>query len=441
MFSASRDDSNRSAEERLLVIDTTTDYIDFICRRYPGQALFVTDPARRRDAREPAPDTRSELLVEMAEPGPVLESVRQHLEHYGIKAAGITCFDCEALWLTALLAREFGLPFPSERAVLTSRNKYLSKRLWQQAGLDCPAVAQLKQPEEAAAFCREQGKIILKPLCGSGSELLFVCSTPLEALAAFSVIRQRLKEMEGDRLYADQRSGAVALEPSRLIVAEEFVEGIEFSCDFLIKGAELTMIRVARKWLKPDQAPGTIMAYQLPGELPPFLPLAKLRQQLFSAARALGVDQAICMADLIVSEERIMLLELTPRPGGDCLPPLLRAACGVDSIGLALDAARGCPLQLPAAEQQRQLVGLRLFAPRPGVIVSIDTTSLENDPRVLEVELVRHPGDQILFPPVAYASRVLGHAVFQPCDAKQVQQESLELLDTLVVQYLGEESV
>ena len=152
----------------VLVIDTTTDYIDYIYRQYPGQAVFVTDRDRRRTAVEPAPDNRYEILVGMEDPASVPESVRRHLDSYRIRAAGIACFDCEAMLTASYVARELELPYPSAEAVLASRSKFISKRLWQDAGLDCPAVAQIESPVEAAAFCIKHGKVILKPLCGSG---------------------------------------------------------------------------------------------------------------------------------------------------------------------------------------------------------------------------------------------------------------------------------
>jgi hypothetical protein len=45
-------------DKRLLVVGTTSDYIDHICTRYPGRALFVTDPAERAAALEKEPAGR-----------------------------------------------------------------------------------------------------------------------------------------------------------------------------------------------------------------------------------------------------------------------------------------------------------------------------------------------------------------------------------------------
>jgi hypothetical protein len=55
----------RFSNERVLVIDTSTDYIDYIYRMYPGRAVFVTDPTERLLGKVKAPDAKSELLIAM----------------------------------------------------------------------------------------------------------------------------------------------------------------------------------------------------------------------------------------------------------------------------------------------------------------------------------------------------------------------------------------
>ncbi len=55
-------------DKRLLVVGTTSDYIDHILTRYPGRALFVTDPAERAAAVERYPAPADELLCNLENP-------------------------------------------------------------------------------------------------------------------------------------------------------------------------------------------------------------------------------------------------------------------------------------------------------------------------------------------------------------------------------------
>ncbi|MBF0531019.1 MAG: hypothetical protein HQK55_17485 [Deltaproteobacteria bacterium] len=188
--------------ERVLVIGTTTDYIDFIDRRYPHRAIFVTDPAERLRGKEKSPDPSSEILVALEHPLTVFEEIRAHLTRHGLKPSGVACFDCESMYLSSLIAREFGLPYPSSEAILAGRSKFISKERWQRAGLDCPVGEQIEQSQEAADFRRRHnGKLVIKPLTGSGSELIFICTTDEACSDALETMRRRLEAIPKARMY------------------------------------------------------------------------------------------------------------------------------------------------------------------------------------------------------------------------------------------------
>ncbi|MBF0531018.1 MAG: ATP-grasp domain-containing protein [Deltaproteobacteria bacterium] len=222
-------------------------------------------------------------------------------------------------------------------------------------------------------------------------------------------------------------------------LVEEYITGQEYSCDFFIEGDTVRIIRIARKWLKPDQAPGIAMAYQVPGKLPLGIDPEMFRETLRRAAQALGMERALCMLDFLVSSQRLVLLELAPRPGGDCLPPLIRASCGLDIIGLELDVAECRPWRVPTPHEWQPLVGLRLFAPRAGTIAALDAGPLANDPRVRQVFLTRGPGDRVIHPPEDYQSRILGWAIFRPFNEATIEQECHDLHNKLVIRYLEKE--
>jgi len=127
---------------------------------------------------------------------------------------------------------------------------------------------------------------------------------------------------------------------------------------------------------------------------------------------------------------------MAPRPGGDCLPPLLRAGYGVDILGLTLDIAEGAPLPGFPQPLHPGLAGLRLFAPLPGGVITIlDAELLLNDTRVIELTLTKKPGDRIVQPPEDYFSRILGYALYIPYPGQPVELQSTLLLEKLKVSY------
>jgi biotin carboxylase len=425
--------------KRLLVVGTTSDYIDHILTRYPRRALFVTDAAERAAARETNPAPADELLCDLQNSRRVLDELRVHLNRWRIGICGVVCYDCESLGLAADLAKQFALPFPDAAAVRVSRNKFLSKQVWHKAQIPCPPTALVRNLSDALKFMEQVAKlVIIKPLTGSGSELLFKCDNRHDCAVAMDLIGRKLAGHPNIRMYRPEKCGTLRMDPHHEFVIEAFIEGSEYSCDFMLDHDQVEIIRLAQKIPARDQAAGTTRAYILPSQLPEPLQMAPFRLQLRNAARALGLNRALCMVDFIVHEGIAYLLEMTPRLGGDCLPQTIFQSCGLDMLGLALDFAEGKPIALPAAPRWVKLIGLRLMAKKCGIIKNIGDRALREDSRVKELYLKRRPGQRVALPPDDYDSRLLGHVIFKPATTQSIEDECTELESKLSVEIEGE---
>ena len=414
--------------DRVAVVGTTSDYVALLDERRPGRALFITDQAERAKAAEPSPDAASEVLCDLTDFPAVLSAVQSHLKRYKQRLTGVACFDCESMALASHLARAFGLPYPSLQAVQACRSKFLSKSLWQRAGVPAPQVAIAQSPDEARQlFAKLGGPVVLKPLTGSGSELVFVCRTEAELCDAFHTAQARLAEHPDTRMYARHKGSADNLDPRRVVVLEEFVKGTEYSADFLLESGRASIIRVARKIPAPALSPGTILAYEVPAALPSSVDESALAPVLSAAAAAGGIERSICMADFILRDAQAVFLEIAPRPGGDCLPPLILHAGNFDILGATLDLAEGRLVQVPPRDKWRRCVGLRLFATQEGTIHMIDDRRIRSDARVLECHLKHGPGHTVVLPPLDYESRLLGHVIFQPDEDRPIEVQCGEL--------------
>jgi len=414
---------------RVLVVGTTSDYIDWIRNSSPGCALFLTDPAVRRGAQEPCPSPAEEILSNLSDYGQARQALQHHLDRERLQVDGVVCYDCESMELAAFLAPELGVSYPSVQAVKNCRDKYLSKTLWQKHGLQTPQVKQVRSAAEAAAFSRELGgACVLKPLSGSGSELIFRCEDARACQQRFGDIQQGLQQRRGNRLYKSFFSD------DPVILAEALVDGDEYSCDFVIANGRAEVIRLTRKILSARGPFGTALGYLLPAILPAAIDENHLLQTLARSANALGLERAVCMLDFIIHQDRIFLLELAPRPGGDCLPFLLRRCWNLDVLKLFLDFSRGRPLRLTERSAARRCIGLRLHACKGGTLKKIDADQLRQDNRVVEVHLTRRPGHRIKMPPEDYDAWLLGHAIFEPDGHSDPQAQCQELLDKLIVE-------
>jgi biotin carboxylase len=200
---------------------------------------------------------------------------------------------------------------------------------------------------------------------------------------------------------------------------------------------EATILRVAAKIPARGLTFGTTLAYVVPGDLPLPLSAQALARQVKAAARAVGIERALGMLDFIARDGRAVMLEMAPRPGGDCLPPLLLRSCGLDVLGAALDFAEGRPVSAPDPAKCRRLVGARFIADRGGVIRRLDDSAVRRDPRVLECALKRGPGDRILVPPEDYDLRILGHAIFDPSPGQDIEAQCRQIAGALKVEMEG----
>ncbi len=125
---------------------------------------------------------------------------------------------------------------------------------------------------------------------------------------------------------------------------------------------------------------------------------------------------------------------MAPRPGGDCLPALIRNALQLDILALNLDVAQKRPFRIGSFQPSRPYVGLRIHARQGGIFKRINWLALEKDPRIKEINIIRHPGDIIRMPPEDYDSFLLGNIIFTPENGMDVMKECSRLLDGITIE-------
>ncbi|WP_321413554.1 ATP-grasp domain-containing protein [uncultured Desulfobacter sp.] len=416
---------SKPENNRVLVVGTTSDYIEWIRTVRPGQVLFLTAPKVRENATEPRPENGEEILCPINEIDAAMQALDRHKKTFGTVLSGIACFDCESMEAASILAKKINLPYPDIEAIKNSRDKFISKQLWEKNQIPCPRTFPVNTETEILNFLNQvPAGIVLKPFCGSGSELVFKCTTRKECNTAFKAASEGLAERSGNPLFKPTDIGSFQM------LAEEWVAGPEFSCDFLMEKDRAVILRKTRK-IKVDSRPfGTISGYAIcpenndNGKMPDNDILATL---FYRAARALGIKTGVCMVDFILRNREAVLIEMTPRPGGDCLPFLLKEAGNIDILGLTLDAAQGFAWKNEKKGPYRSLVAFRIHARKNGVLKRIKTDAVENDSRVKKIHLIHPPGHKITMPPQDYDSWLLGHMIIEPHRHKFFETECLLL--------------
>ncbi len=407
----------------IIVVGTTSDYVSLLDKEHPGRCLFVTSRAERNRYPQLAPESSPEILSDLGNFENVLHEVETFINRHEVSLSGIACYDCESMNLAAFLAESLQLTYPNNQTIVNCRDKYLSKHIWQRAGIASPKTQTITSATDILKFLEEVGgPIVIKPRDGSGSELTFKCSDRSECYDAIKCISSRMANRNGDNI-SDEEINPDSIFESTQFIVEEYIGGREYSCDFIIDDDRLEIVRIAKKIPAPDQTFGTTLAYLIPAELPEAVSTENLVQTLETAARVLGIKRAICMVDFMVHHDNICLLEMSPRPGGDCLPYLIKRSLGIDIFDLSLDFAEKKPVVLPNVKTAGALLGLRIFAERDGIVADIDCSSLEGDPRIIEISFKYPIGHEVIMPPDDYDSRILGHIIFTPSPGGNIAEE------------------
>lgn len=416
------------SHKKFLIVGTTADYVDLLDRRFPGELLFITDSGERAQWTGSCPLSSCEILSELADSNGVLRALVEYLKQHKVCLSAVVSYDCESLSLAAAIAKEFSLPFPGHEAIINCRSKYFSKKIWLEHGVSCPAVELICSDSDVARSFKEMdGKAVLKPLSGSGGELVFFAETEEVARASFRIIQERLRGHGNYRMYAEKGLCPGEGDPRKNVVMEQYVGGDEYSCDFILTEGRVDVLRLSKKIVSDDDFFGTILGYELPAELPAPWTMEQVGVCLKRAAESPGLRSSIAMADFKFCGSEMVFLELTPRLGGDCLPWLVRASSGLDMFKVSLDFARGKTIKVPEKDQWKRVVGMRLFADKPGILNRIETDGIRGDSRVIECHMNRKPGDRIKLPPEDYDLRILGHVIFEPEAGRALKEQCLEL--------------
>jgi len=393
---------------KVLVVGTTPDYAKWIKTLLKGEGFFITDLELRKHAVEPKLEPIEEVLCDLADYNNAVCFLKEHVKRYDIDVAGVACFDCESMELASIISKELNVKFQDLSTIHNCRDKFISKAHWKQKSLFTPDIARIETFKQAESFFKNlKGKgCVLKPSSGAGSELVFLCHDLKELKLAYEKASKGLKEKNGNRLYDSPTV-------KRSLVLEEYISGTEYSCDFIIQDDDVKIIRLTEKLKFPGQIFGIIDGYKLINSIPD-ISEEVLHNTLFRAASSVGLNNTICMLDFIVKDNNIFLIEIAPRPGGDCLPELLETATGQNILAMNIDLARGKMLQLQDYKTIKSWVALRIFAKKRGALSEIDTKELLKNSMVAKVNITSYKGKKIELPPKDYDSWILGNIILKP---------------------------
>jgi biotin carboxylase len=229
-----------------------------------------------------------------------------------------------ALTALAHVAAALGLPGPPKRAaeVLTSKLEF---RAFQQAeGLPFPAFAEWDgRPIDDR---RGAGPWIVKPNRASGSKAIRIVTDAHDI----------------------ERCASMAMATSidgRAIVEQE-IDGSQHTCEGFLENGTIAFSLVTDRLTAPTPYTATA-GHRVPSRLGVPSQDEAIRQ-LAHVFAALGVRDGPFDCDFVATHAGVVLLEATPRLGGNSLSRLVAACCDFDIVDAAIRHACGEPLRLPS---------------------------------------------------------------------------------------------
>ncbi|MBN1930478.1 MAG: ATP-grasp domain-containing protein [Desulfobacterales bacterium] len=400
----------------VLVIGTTPDYVVRIQNSHPDTAFFIlSEIFKKHDLLETIPN-RKMVFAPFENFRATLQVVNHFLNSERLRPCAIACFDCESLMIAARLALALGIKFALPTSISFCRNKFKAKRIWNSIGIPTPSGILAANLEETLNFFQANpAGIVLKPISGSGSELVFCCSSQTQVKESVDIIKEELYRRRTHPLYeslSTSFSAGYDLDSCRSWVAEAFIAGPEYSCDFILDEGQIRIIRTTGKIMAPDQTFGSVFAYTFPAEFPDGFAIEALMDTLKKAATALGFNWGHFMADFIINHNTPIILELSPRPGGDSIPDLIQIASKKNILGVHLDFVCGkLDLSNFPIKASNRFASINLFIPEEGIIEHLDVSTLFAHREVKDVVLKKGVGDKITLPPSDYDNRLLGHCL------------------------------
>jgi biotin carboxylase len=262
--------------------------------------------------------------------------------------------------IAALAGERLGFRRNPPEAARRAANKHALRLAFAEAGVPQPAFAlhALDADPEAVAASAPY-PCVLKPLLFSASRGVIRADDPAGFVAAWRRIERLLHHTRFERRAREEGE-------ARQLLVERFVPGPEVAVEGLLREGRLETLAF---FDKPDPLDGPFFEetlYVTPSRHPEALQAAAIAR-VADACRALGLVEGPIHAELRLSPEGPVVLEVAARSIGGLCSRTLRFGAGVSLEEVLVAHAMGLPLASLRREQQAAGV-MMLPIPRAGIL-------------------------------------------------------------------------
>ncbi len=319
---------------------------------------------------------------------------------------GVLAFSEPQVLAAALVQDELGLPGPSLRAAVISRNKGLQRARFAAAGIGQPDYLVTDQLAQARGWAEQRLPVVVKPLSSAGS----VGVEHVADLEAFDELVTR-RAAEG-----------------RLLV-EQAAVGPEYSWEALVRGGEVWFANLtAKETTGPPNFVEVAHHTAAPvadGVAADICVLGK------AVLAALGMRTGLVHLEFRLSPAGLTVMEVAVRTPGDYLMELLGLSYGLDWFELAVRAALDLPLPEPPDGPVRFAASYLPIATE-GVVTAVSgLAEVLGLPQVVDGALSVAPGDVVAA--TRSSMQRVGHVLLAAEDRQQLALSLAEVRRRLVI--------
>lgn len=283
---------------------------------------------------------------------------------------GVLAFNEPHVIAAALVQDELGLPGPSLRAAVVSRNKALQRARFAAAGIGQPEYIVVDDLRSARDWAMERLPVVVKPLSSSGS----------------AGVEQVADEEMLDAVI-ERRSGT-----GRLLVEKE-VTGPEFSWEAMVVDGKVWCSNVtAKETTGPPQYVEVVQRSAALVEPELRRRIEDLGEQVLSV---LSMRTGMVHLEFRVAPEGISVMEVAVRLPGDGVMELLELSYGENWYDLLVRAALGW--ELPKVPSEPRLFAASYLPPMTaGTVTRIDgLEEIRNHPLVVSADIFVSVGQRV----------------------------------------------
>jgi biotin carboxylase len=305
---------------------------------------------------------------------------------------GVVSFASDvAMPTVGYVAAQLGLTGPGQSVTETMANKYRFREFQRENRLNHPNFVKAERREDLARqISNLTPPLLFKPVDTSGSRGISMVSKP---------------DLESCALAFEYAKG---YSRSKTVCVEQYVEGIDVTGDGFLLDGQFMFATITKKYNRDFLVTG----HRIPTDISTD-DQNRVIAEVAKTCTAIGYVEGPLDFDVRISNNRVTVIEMSPRLGGNGIPMIIERGTGVDLFSAAIQLSLGYKVSLPEKIEINRSCGAIIFgSDTDGILKHIATDQEIRGavPEIYEYNLSFKIGDDVL--KFIHSGRSLGYALF-----------------------------